>query len=99
MNSINPGEIGVTGSFINGSTATAILVIVYSDSDVYYIFSSPSEEETNVRGLPSGLYNVSVFVVEENGLPFNRSATTPRSVSVMEGEHGEQSHACIYAWK
>ena len=92
MNSINPGEISITGNFINGSTVTTVLVIVYSDSDVYYMFSAPSEKETNISGLPFGLYKISVFVVEKNGLPFNRSAVIPRSVLVMEGERGKQSH-------
>ena len=100
VNSISPGEISVTGNFINGSTASVVLVIVYSDSrssDVYYMFSPPSNEEkklmTRVSGLPSGLSNVSVFVVEENGLPFERSATTPRNILIREGgESGEQSH-------
>ena len=100
VNSISTGEIRVTGYFINNSAANAIFVIVYSnsckdDSNVYYMFSPHSIEEklvTNVRGLPSGQYNVSVFVVEENGLPFNRSATTPRNVSVVSGQSGEQSH-------
>ena len=85
----------MTGNFVNGSTARGILVIIYSASlsDIYYMFSPPFREEekvtATVRGLLSGLYNVSVFVVEDSGLPFNRSATTPRNVSVIDGGHGE----------
>ena len=97
VSSSSPGEISITGNFIDGSTANSILVIIYSDSRSSYMFSPPSNEEeklmTRVTGLPSGQYNVSVFVVEENGLPFERSATKPRNVSVREGgESGEQSH-------
>jgi hypothetical protein len=95
VSSSSAGEISVTGNFVNGSTATAMLVIVYSDrfSEVYYMSSPPSSQEgrvmTNIGGLPFGSYKASVFVVEENGLPFNRSATTPRSVSVLEGGQGK----------
>lgn len=103
LSSSSAGEISVTGNFINGSTATAMLVIVYSDrlSDVYYMFSPSSSKQekvmTIVTGLSSGLYNVSIFVVKENGLPFNRSATTPRSVSVTEGGRGKLIHYhCMY---
>ena len=44
-----------------------------------------------ISGIPPGMYNVSVFVLENNGLPFNRSATTPRNVSVTDGGHGKLS--------
>ena len=96
MSSPSPGLIRVTGDFINGSSTSSILVIIYSTdnrNDVYYTISSLSTEgETLVTniGLPSGPYNVSVFVLEENGLPFNRSASTPRSVLV--GEHQEEEN-------
>ena len=90
----------MTGDFINGSSATSILIIIYSTdnrNNVYYTISSLSTEGetlmTNISGLASGLYNVSVFVLEENGLPFNRSASTPRNVLVGENqgdENGEQ---------
>ena len=101
MSSPSPGLICVTGDFINGSSTSSILVIIYSTdnrNDVYYTISSPSTEGetlvTNISSVPSGPYNVSVFVLEENGLPFNRSASTPRSVLVgehQEEENGEQS--------
>ena len=94
VSSSSPGEISVTGNFVDGSTTNAILVVVYSDrlSKAYYMFSPPSNGDrltTNLSGLPSGPYNVSVFVVEGSGLPYNRSATTPRSVSVMDGGCGK----------
>ena len=38
-----------------------------------------------MTNLPSGqYYKVSVFVVEGNGLPYNRSAITPRNLSLTE---------------
>ena len=90
VSSNGPGEITVTGDFINGSSAIGILSIVYSpnnDSNIYYHFTSHSDimHMTTVSGLPGGCYKISVFVVEDSGLPFNRSATTPRNVSVCEG--------------
>lgn len=91
----SPGEISISGNFISDSIAKAILAIVYSDScsGVHYIFSSLSIEEEKltaaVSGLPSGMYNVSVFVVEDNGLPFNRSAITPRNITIIDGGRGE----------
>ena len=90
----------MTGGFISGSSATSILVIVYSTdnrNDIYYVISPLSTEGetlvTNISGLATGLYNVPVFVLEENGLPFIRSASTPRSMLVGDnrgGENGEQ---------
>ena len=94
VSSSTPGEIRVIGDFINGSTARTLLAVIYtnSGSDVYYMFSPMfSEEEkiiATISGIPSGMYNVSVFVVEDNRLPFNRSATTPRNVSVTDGGGG-----------
>ena len=100
MSSPSPALIRVTGDFINGSSADSILAIIYSTdnhNDIYYTISSLSTEGetlvTNISGLPSGPYNVSIFVLEEDGLPFNRSASTPRNVSVEEyqgDENGEQ---------
>ena len=93
----------MTGNFVNGSTTRAILAIVYSDSgsDVFYTISPPSSEQekllATISGLPSGLYNVSVFVVVDDGLPFLRSATTPRSVTVItEGVRGKLIIMCVH---
>ena len=88
VGSSSPGEIRMTGDFISGSSAIGILAIIYSnDSNIHYQFISRSESPmTFVSGLPNGQYEVSVFVVEENGLPFRRSATVPRNVSLLEGK-------------
>ena len=96
MSSPSPGLIRVTGDFINGSSATSMLAIIYSTDNrngIYYTISSLSTAEetlaTNISGLPSGPYNISVFVLKEDGLPFNRSASTPRSVLVEEHQEEE----------
>ena len=81
----------MTGDFISGSLAIGVLVIIYSpndDSNIHYRFISRQTDSalvTTVSGLPGGYYKASVFVVENRGLPFNRSATAPRNVSVCEG--------------
>ena len=90
MSSSSPGEVSVTGDFISGSSSIGILTIVYSldtESDIHYQFIPRSDiPMTTMSDLPDGQYKVSVFVVEENGLPFNKSATTPRNVSLVEGK-------------
>ena len=82
----------MTGDFITGSSAIGLLSIVYSPNNDYkiqYQFISRSDiisaNTVSLSGFPCGHYKVSVFVVEANGLPFNRSATVPRNVSVCEG--------------
>ena len=90
VSSSSPGEVSVTGDFISGSSAIGILSVVYSpdnESNIYYQFIPHSDiPMTIMSNLPDGQYKVSVFVVEENGLPFNKSATTPRNVSLVEGK-------------
>ena len=92
MSSSIPGVVTVAGDFIGGSLAIGILVIVYAnDSNIRYEFIPRSEiPMAFVTCLPDGRYEVSVFVVEENGSPFRRSAALPRNVSLLEGE------LCIY---
>ena len=80
----------MTGDFIPGSSAIGILIVVYSaddESNIDYHFIHHSTVHTTITmtNLPSGRYEVSVFVVEGNGLPSNRSATIPRDVSLIEG--------------
>ena len=78
----------MTGDFINGSTATGLLIIIYSltnDSNVHYITGGSTLQKSvdmNVPGLAGGEYGTSVFAVEENGLPFERVATSPKLVAV-----------------
>ena len=84
----------MTGDFIDGSTATGLLIIIYSlrltnDSDVHYIsedtgsmLQQSKSVDINVTGLAVGEYSISVFVVEENGLPFERVAISPKLVVV-----------------
>ena len=77
------------GGTIDGSTMIGMLVIIYSvseDSDVYYNFVPHDTKQQGVYAvvteLPGGQYEVSVYVMEESGLPFQRAAATPKSVLI-----------------
>ena len=89
VSSNGPGGIGVTGDFIDGSSAIGILIIAYSsDSNVYYQFISRSDlPMSDMSGLSGGLYKVSIFVMDDSGLPFSKSATVPRNVTICKGKH------------
>ena len=65
------------------------LIIVYSltdNSSVYYNFAPHIAEQlivdTMVSGLPVDLYKVSVFIIDERGLPFPRAAARPRAIKI-----------------
>ena len=79
----------MTGDLINGSTATGILAVAYSltgSSGVHYQMHTVEGDQQNfeyvIEPLAGGEYGVSAFVVEKNGLPFERAATKPKFVSV-----------------
>ena len=80
-----PGEIEVNGCLIHGSNGVGALVIVYSSRRVYHSFSTPPNQcviVAKVSGLVRGHYQVSLFMVEEGGLPFNRSAIVPQNITI-----------------
>lgn len=79
----------VTGDVIDTLSSIGILIIVYSltdDCNTYYnYFPYPLSllgASFTVEGLPTNRYGVSIFVTEENGLPYFRAAATPRKISV-----------------
>ena len=78
----------VTGDIIPGSTATGILVIIYShtnDSNVHYHFIRHTQSrvhQTAVGSVMEDEYQVVVFDVEKDGKPFCRAAATPRTVQI-----------------
>ena len=68
--------------------AIGLLIIVYSltdYSDIHYHFAQVDESriDDNIMGLTGGPYQVLVYVVEENRLPFQRPAITPIDVSII----------------
>ena len=78
-----PSIVRVTGDFIQGSTATGVLVIIFSqsdDSNIHYYSGEQLqivENQITVNGLTGGQYGVSVFAMEIR-LPFSRAAALPQ---------------------
>ena len=75
----------VSGRFVEGSPSTGVLVIASGDSGVHYHISTRDggvSHAVTIPGLAGGEYTVSVFVVEENGLPFERAAMLPDHLSI-----------------
>ena len=90
MSPLNPGAVQVNGTFTDDSTSAGVLVIVSSDAEVIYHNAtregSDKIKEVVISGLAGGEYSVSVFVLEDNGLPFGRVATLPQLVTVERGK-------------
>ena len=78
----------MTADFIDGSTATDLLTIVISTSEIFYhLIERGSDQlhiEGSIQGVVAGEHSISFFVVEESGIHFNRTASTPKVVSVTE---------------
>ena len=87
VSSPQQGEIRVTGDFIDGSTATGVLLILYSltnDSDIHYVIENYKQSRSidiNVAGLTSTQYGVSMFALD-NGQIFPRVVALPEYVNV-----------------
>ena len=87
VSSLQPGEVRVTGDFIDGSTATGVLLILYSltnDSDIHYVIGNCEQSRSidiNVTGLNDTQYGVSVFALD-NGQIFPRVVALPEYVTV-----------------
>ena len=78
------------GKFNDGSAVAGVLFVVYSltnESDILYHAINKRNEQNNnisinVTGFIGTEYVVSVFALE-NGLPFPRVVTLPRTVTVI----------------
>ena len=87
----SPGEISVTGDFIDLSMTNGILVLAYSSRSLnvtYYLYSnSHNDSHFNIilHNLEGGDYRVSVFTAE-NGLPYREAASKPLRVYVPSVE-------------
>ena len=83
-----PGQVRVTGDFIKGSTATGVLLIIYSrfsNSKIRYISTNSTQNvDIRVTGLSETEYEVSTFTLK-NGLPFPRVVGLPKNISVNNG--------------
>ena len=88
VSSPQPGEISVTGDFTDGSTATGVLLILYSftnDSDIHYVIENCEQcrsIDINVTGLTSTQYGVSTFVLD-NDQVFPSVVALPKHVTVQ----------------
>lgn len=90
----------VFGDFVNTTRAPSIgfIAMVYTDSDddanFYYGIRARFSDELNANVTISCLseytYRVSVFSLQENGLPFNRSVDTASSISDISRKHDQQ---------
>ena len=83
-----PNIVRITGDFIRGSTSIGVLAIIISSDpqlNPFYRFihcaNTTSLHNEDIR-VPSGDYGMSVFVIEESGLPFARTASKPITVTV-----------------
>ena len=85
-----PGVVRVTSNFIQGSTTTGVLVAVLTTSNIYFHLltrrGNQLRDEWTVSNVVSRNNYVSTFVVDKNGLPFNRIAIIPQYVIVVEGK-------------
>ena len=96
LTSGEPGELTVTGDFITNTSALGMLAIVYStinDSDIHYTEARLPQTEISLTGLSGNSYSVSAFDIEENGLPFNITATSPKEIAINRGM--QQMCTCI----
>lgn len=96
VTSLQPDEIRVTADFIPGSTATGVLVVditptVTCAQCYYYHLIERNVETTQIEGRITGIiggkHSISAFIVEENGLPFTGTASTPKTVFVQDGNY------------
>ena len=90
----------MTGDYLDGSPATGIFVIIYSldaEFDVSYKIATASEKnigdtrkiDTKFAALEEGSYNVSVFILDEVGIPCTWIITTPKHVVVSGNVTGK----------
>ena len=93
VSSPQPGEVRVIGDFIDGSTATGVLAVFvdFSSSEIFYHLvkqgNNKQQFDGTIQGVVGGEHSISFFVVEESGLPFNRTASMPKIVTVENGRN------------
>ena len=86
-------KVQVFGDYVTGISATGALLVIYSDELTRYHLAPRGGNgrlDTTIPSLPIGAYKLSVFTVEENGVPFGRVVETPMSIDVAsEGSSGK----------
>ena len=80
----------MTGYFIDGSTATGVLAVIYTKLELAYLLVERGINvlrfDDTIQGVVGGEHSISFFVVEESGLPFSRTASMPKTVVVENGK-------------
>ena len=89
VSSPQPGDVRVTGNYINGSMATGLLLVLYSltnDSDIHYVIDSFKQSiDINVTGLTGTQYGISTFALDNDQI-FPRVVALPEYVTVHSNE-------------
>ena len=84
------GEVKVSCNFVNGTELMGYLAIANGNDEIGYMVAERRSQEGNqvdrISNLVSGEYNVSIFTVNQTGLPETLSANFPRNVSIMKKE-------------
>ena len=103
--SISTTQVGLSWNFIDGSRSMGVLIIAYSltdNTDIHYnVIPRPSgdatpRQSTTLSGLSGDRYNISVFALMENGLPFVRAVTEVKTVTVSAArQRSMATHMCI----
>ena len=81
------------GDFIDGSTATGVLAVFvdFSSSEIFYHLinrgNNKQQLDDTIQGVVGGEHSISFFVLEESGLPFNRTASMPKLVTIENGRN------------
>ena len=87
MCSRSPGQVTIALDFLQGSTATDILTILYRRSDSHVLYNlAPRIPNTrtavvNVTGVDSGAYDVFIYAVKGNGT-YILATVEPQSIIV-----------------
>ena len=72
------------------------LVILYSTNSLFVHYEVIERDDTTgftrSINIPSGDYNVSLFSLDKNGLPFTRTAHLPKSISLSAADIERESN-------
>lgn len=85
-------QIHFNYSYASGSYAKGLLAIAHSKENFNCVVveRENSQRPTIIDTLDAGTYYVSVFVVDQQGIPLNRSASLPSIATVhVQGNYAE----------
>ena len=86
ITSPSAGTMLITGNFIPDSPAAGIVIAALNSSNIsFYLLRREGNQLGNegiLSNIGGGQHMVSVFVVDQTGLPFTRAATIPQNVTI-----------------